>query len=240
MKIDVTTTDLAVVSSYVEDGKELNVLIIYYQNRGAGASVIKDPLKKEIIGGYVLFPGNGDKGAIEVAPFMQARNEVNIGAFPLRPGNDANNEILRDFLDGLLNKSAWVKHLEEVIAQKGMIQVLESEKELSADFIVTPFSKTPEDVARWIYKHNAVVVRGKDLPNGRDPYKVRLISIEWMPPVSMIVGKGGYIGQMTNDDIINTFGSCPYAHRDTFHVWRGVLTNCRLWKDKFGSESDSQ
>ncbi len=213
---------------------------IYYQNRGAGASAVSDPLKKEIIGGYVLFPGNGDKSAIEVAPFMQARNEVNIGAFPLRPGSDANNEILRDFLDGLLNKSAWVKHLEEVIAQKGMVQVLESERELSADSIVTPFSKTPENVARWIYKHNAIAVREKDLPNGMDPHKVRLFAIEWMPPVSMIVGKGGYLGQMTNDDIINTFGDCPYARRDTFHVWRGVLTNCRLWKDKFGSESDSQ
>jgi hypothetical protein len=56
MKIDVTTTDLAVVSSYVEDDKELNVLVSppvspdekpgYPEPRW---TVIADPVTREII-----------------------------------------------------------------------------------------------------------------------------------------------------------------------------------------------
>ncbi len=99
---------------------------IYYQKDKSNASNAIVPLKKEIIGGYVLFPGAGPKEAVKVAPFMKTREEVNIGAFPLRPGNEDNNKILCEFLDGLLNKSEWLKHIEDVIAQKGMVQTPES------------------------------------------------------------------------------------------------------------------
>jgi hypothetical protein len=75
--------------------------------------------------------------------------------------------------------------------------------------------------------------QGEPLFLSTDDAKVRLFSIAWMPPVSMIVGKDGYLGEMANDDIINTFGDSPYDSGDKFHVWRGELTNCRLWEEKF-------
>lgn len=91
---------------------------IYYSQKN-----VDESLKKEIVGGYILFPGKGEKEAIEKAPFMQTREEVNIGAFPLRPGSDENNEILRNFLNSLLNESECARHLENIIAQKGMVQI---------------------------------------------------------------------------------------------------------------------
>jgi hypothetical protein len=210
---------------------------IYYQNRGAGASAVNDPLKKEIIGGYVLFPGNGDKGAIEVAPFMQARNEVNIGAFPLRPGNDANNEILRDFLDGLLNKSEWVKHLEEVIAQKGMVQVVEAEAELGADNILAGTAQLTDEEARWVYNNKAIAISQK-MMGGRNPKSVRVITLGWRPPVSLVIDKGGYVGTMTTADITARYGSCPFSQKDdAWHVWTGKLVNQQPWEKRFGNES---
>ena len=81
---------------------------IYYHNRRSDES-----LKKEVIGGYILFPGRMD----EASRFRHSIDEVNIGAFPMRPG-DNQHELLSDFIRGLLNKHA-VEIVEQVIPQKG-------------------------------------------------------------------------------------------------------------------------
>ena len=44
---------------------------------------VEAPLKKEVIGGYILFPGDGEPADVEVSKFYQTIKEVNIGAFPL-------------------------------------------------------------------------------------------------------------------------------------------------------------
>ena len=54
---------------------------IYYRNYDQNA------LKKEVIGGYILFPGNGEKAKVQVSKFYETISKVNIGAFPLRPGD---------------------------------------------------------------------------------------------------------------------------------------------------------
>lgn len=43
-------------------------------------------LKKEVIGGYVLYPGNLTKEQFQTSYYKQSIDEVNIGAFPLKPG----------------------------------------------------------------------------------------------------------------------------------------------------------
>jgi hypothetical protein len=43
--------------------------------------------EKEVIGGYVLFPGEGDPERIKENAFHKAIEQVNIGAFALRPGD---------------------------------------------------------------------------------------------------------------------------------------------------------
>ena len=81
---------------------------IYYNSRHHD-----EKIKKEVIGGYILFPGRMD----EASRFRRSIDEVNIGAFPMRPG-DNQHELLSDFIKDLLNKHA-VEIVEQVIPQKG-------------------------------------------------------------------------------------------------------------------------
>lgn len=87
---------------------------IYYTEKHDG----EEHLKKEVIGGYILFPGDGDKTNIEVSKFYKSIDEVNIGAFPLRPKDEYNRQLLEDFISGLIaTRSADT--IENVIPQKG-------------------------------------------------------------------------------------------------------------------------
>ena len=81
---------------------------IYYNSKRQD-----ERIKKEVIGGYILFPGQMD----DTSRFRKSIDEVNIGAFPMRPGDDQ-HELLASFIKELLNKHA-VEIVEQVIPQKG-------------------------------------------------------------------------------------------------------------------------
>lgn len=85
---------------------------IYYKDYDAKA------LKKEVIGGYILFPGDGETADVEVAKFYKTIKEVNIGAFPLRPKDTRNRQLLELFISQLIETKAQ-KTISEVIPQKG-------------------------------------------------------------------------------------------------------------------------
>ena len=72
-----------------------------------------EKIKKEVIGGYILFPG--DMG--EASRFRRSIDEVNIGAFPMRPSHQ-HHEMLTAFIADLLRKKA-IDIVEQVIPQKG-------------------------------------------------------------------------------------------------------------------------
>jgi predicted component of viral defense system (DUF524 family) len=87
---------------------------IYYKDNKEGNTA----LKKEVIGGYILFPGNGDPIEVAKAKFQLSLNEVNIGAFPLRPNDVENRKLLEYFVKELIDmKSAAT--IAKVIPQKG-------------------------------------------------------------------------------------------------------------------------
>ncbi|MBO4752493.1 MAG: DUF2357 domain-containing protein [Bacteroidales bacterium] len=73
-----------------------------------------EQLKKEVIGGYILFPGKMD----ELSRFRHSIDEVNIGAFPMRP-DQKQHQLLTDFIADLIRKRA-VDVVEQVIPQKGL------------------------------------------------------------------------------------------------------------------------
>ena len=79
-----------------------------------------EALKKEVIGGYILFPGRMDA----TSRFRRSVDEVNIGAFPMRPG-DAQHALLADFIRELLERHA-VDIVEQVIPQKGTTLAVKS------------------------------------------------------------------------------------------------------------------
>ena len=80
----------------------------------------EDQLKKEVIGGYILFPGDGDPADVAVSKFHETIKKVNIGAFPLRPKDERNRQLLETFIKELIaTKSS--KTISNVIPQKGSI-----------------------------------------------------------------------------------------------------------------------
>ena len=77
---------------------------IYYSERAKGADPDDGLLKKEIIGGYVLFPGRGTKEQIRGTRLWKSIRTVNIGAMPLRPGFAPGSELLTEFIRNLVDK----------------------------------------------------------------------------------------------------------------------------------------
>ncbi len=121
--------------------------IYYKDNQNADGK-----LKKEVIGGYILFPGNGDPLEVAKAKFQQSLDEVNIGAFPLRPNDTDNRRLLEEFIQKLIGSSAS-KILDEAIPQKGL-HYTESEP---VYFVISGTKKeNPED---WEKLHQGLPCR---------------------------------------------------------------------------------
>ena len=86
---------------------------IYYKDYTA------NQLKKEVIGGYILFPDDGEPADVQVSKFYKSIGEVNIGAFPLRPKDERNRVLLETFIRELINNKA-TRILSDSIPQKGL------------------------------------------------------------------------------------------------------------------------
>lgn len=85
---------------------------IYYKDYDANA------LKKEVIGGFILFPGDGEPNDVAMSKFYKTIKEVNIGAFPLRPKDVENRKLLENFIDELIHTKSY-ETIAHVIPQKG-------------------------------------------------------------------------------------------------------------------------
>ena len=93
-----------------------------------------EQLKKEIIGGYVLYPGNMGKLEYEQSYYHRSIEKVGIGAFPLRPGTMKIDEEGNLYIDPTSSELVlyeqirlWLEEsdrkaglLERVIPQKGL------------------------------------------------------------------------------------------------------------------------
>ena len=79
---------------------------------------------KEIIGGYILFPGRYRNESGGKTPyFIDSIKEVNIGAFPLLPNGDHPEEegkMLRDHLVQILRTEERYEQIKDSIPQKGL------------------------------------------------------------------------------------------------------------------------
>lgn len=98
---------------------------IYYKEYGS------DALKKEVVGGYILFPGNGELQDVQMSRFYKSIGEVNIGAFPLRPHNTGNRQLLSDFIQKLIDKKSK-ETIEQVLPPKGGAIAVDSSSVLIA------------------------------------------------------------------------------------------------------------
>lgn len=78
---------------------------------------------KEIIGGYILFPGRGDDAAIRNRYFFKSIDAVNIGAFPLLPDSqhpDQEAALLKEFLQRVILDQTTYEQIKDSIPQRGL------------------------------------------------------------------------------------------------------------------------
>lgn len=73
------------------------------------------PRGKEIIGGYILFPGRTDGDKIENRYFYQSIQKVNIGAFPLLPADSEHK-------DQIVQCNLLEKHLREILLEESVME----------------------------------------------------------------------------------------------------------------------
>ncbi|MGS2761841.1 DUF2357 domain-containing protein [Sinomicrobium sp. M5D2P9] len=84
---------------------------IYYVNKE------NNKPEKEVIGGFILFPGAGDTNAIKQLDYYKSIDKVNIGAFPLLPDNYQTKELLENYLKSILDIDTE-NALKEIIPHK--------------------------------------------------------------------------------------------------------------------------
>lgn len=93
------------------------------------------PRGKEIIGGYILFPGRTEGDKIENRYFYQSIKKVNIGAFPLLPADKEHKEdyvqcdLLEKHLREILLENSVMEHIKDSVPQKGLAYSIAPEDE---------------------------------------------------------------------------------------------------------------
>lgn len=128
-------------------------------------STPQNGLKKEVLGGYILFPGQ----MTETDHFRRSVDEVNIGAFPLRPGAEQ-HEMLRDFIAELMRKNA-VEIVEQVIPQKGTS--LEIRDKVLVGFV------REDNLDKFLDRSATMYYAGKNYTFSKD---IPLNEIHWFVP----------------------------------------------------------
>ncbi len=142
---------------------------IYYRDYESSA------LKKEVIGGYILFPGNGETADVEVAKFYKTIGEVNIGAFPLRPKDRHNRRLLEEFICSLIGNDAE-KILGRSIPQKGLYYTSDEPKD-SVYMILTIDDEVNGDLDAILNgKASKIVMGKKGLEETNDIQTIRYIA----------------------------------------------------------------
>jgi len=144
---------------------------IYYKDNKSGDAT----LKKEVIGGYILFPGNGDPTEVAKAKFQQSLDEVNIGAFPLRPNNVENRKLLEHFIEELIGKAS-TDILDESIPQKGLYYSTTEPKD-AVYMILALDDKVNKDITAVLEgRANGIVMGRKGMDETEDIQSVRYIA----------------------------------------------------------------
>ena len=105
---------------------------------------------KEIIGGYILFPGRGSDEYVKKRYYSASVESVNIGAFPLLPNSES---LLRAHLDDILMKyTASDTHVAKAKPQRTLAYVTEEEKAgMLPDDLVMIAVAGSEEKRQWTF-----------------------------------------------------------------------------------------
>lgn len=106
---------------------------------------------KEIIGGYILFPGRGDDEYVKKRYYSASVESVNIGAFPLLPNSYS---LLKKHLEDILMKYASSEmHVAKAKPQRTLAYVTEEEKAgMSSEDLVMIAVAGSEEKHQWTFE----------------------------------------------------------------------------------------
>lgn len=189
---------------------------IYYQGKNAD-----DGLKREVIGGYILYPGNISREKFEGSYYHRSVDEVNIGAFPLKPGghwHSLESDLLidptasEDVLYGQIKK--WLDDeysleslLESAIPQRGLAYTDEKPRGL---FLIASVGEIREGVN----SRSSVFKDGKadKYTSGHSPSKdIDILKVKYFAPVINHEIHGYY--KVTNVNLVNLGNEIPQPFR---------------------------
>ena len=116
---------------------------IYYDQAADGK------LKKEIIGGYVLYPGNLEKDLVRNSYYYESIAKVGIGAFPLKPGSNSEIVLYEQIKSWIEDRENCLHNLLEAsIPQKGLTYGAELPIDEQTYVLVGYYKLAQED---WIF-----------------------------------------------------------------------------------------
>lgn len=178
------------------------------------------PRGKEIIGGYILFPGRTEGDSIKDRYFFKSIKKVNIGAFPLLPAEEGHEEdvvscnLLEKHLEEILLNESIYEHIKDSIPQKGLSYSPEIDPDEQASVLVGFYE---DDQYDWIFKKKQygqynihtpssnysnylgisyllLYPKGEHIINGKGLYKIQPgASIQILSPDEM--KKNGYVSK---------------------------------------------
>ena len=184
-------------------------------------------LKKEVVGGYILFPGSGEPLDVQAASFYKSIDEVNIGAFPLRPKDVENRKLLETFISELIGSTAS-DMLDEAIPQKGLYYS-ETEPKDAIYMILTIDGEVNDDMDAVLAGRADTIIMGKKgMEEAEDIQSVRYIA-----PITF----GGHITgyyKVTKANL-HQVSDEKYPIRIKFNVsdWTPILNPARFGMSKW-------
>lgn len=152
---------------------------IYYGKRG------EQRFSKEIIGGYILFPGRMDEQRLleqlqnhdeQLPYFLKSIEEVNIGAYPLLP-NEESGLLLENHLRKVLLDESIIEQLEMSVPQRGLYYTDTQPKSVESKNVFTvTVRKTDADYQTFL-EHKAKKYVMETLP------KVNILEAVYLLPM---------------------------------------------------------
>lgn len=152
---------------------------IYYGKRG------EQHFSKEIIGGYILFPGRMNEQRLleqlqnhdeQLPYFLKSIEEVNIGAYPLLP-NEESGLLLENHLRKVLLDESIIEQLEMSVPQRGLYYTDTQPKSVESKNVFTvTVRKTDADYQTFL-EHKAKKYVMETLP------KVNILEAVYLLPM---------------------------------------------------------
>ena len=152
---------------------------IYFGKRG------EQRFSKEIIGGYILFPGRMDEHRLleqiqnhneQLPYFLKSIEEVNIGAYPLLP-NEESGLLLENHLRKVLLDESIIEQLEMSVPQRGLYYTDTQPKSVESKNVFTvTVRKTDADYQTFL-EHKAKKYVMETLP------KVNILEAVYLLPM---------------------------------------------------------